>query len=165
MDEKKRLPMYGVGPVYVSAIIILTIVGILLSIFVIPNGRFDFLLIPFATFGALLIFGGICLWVDAVLKTKIDDGIKKNKLVTTGVYSCVRNPIYSAFLFACTGALLIANNLWLLILPPVYWLFLTILMKNTEEKWLKKTFGKEYEEYCKRVNRCIPWFPKRRREK
>ena len=34
--------------------------------------------------------------------------------------------------------LMIYGNLWLLILPVLYWLFLTVLMKCTEEKWLKK---------------------------
>ena len=37
---------------------------------------------------------------------------------------------------------------------------MTILMKATEEKWLRELYGKEYEDYCKRVNRCWPWFPK-----
>ena len=54
--------------------------------------------------------------------------------------------------------LMIYGNLWLLILPVLYWLFLTVLMKCTEEKWLKNLYGMEYEEYCRRVNRCIPWF-------
>ena len=58
--------------------------------------------------------------------------------------------------------LMIYGNLWLLILPVLYWLFLTVLMKCTEEKWLKNLYGVEYEEYCWRVNRCIPWFPKNR---
>ena len=162
MKKNGQLPLFGVGPIYVAVIILLTVAGILLSVYVIPNGSFDFLLIPFSVIGSLLIIGGLYLWVDAVLKSKIDEGIKNNKLVTTGIYACVRNPIYSAFLFACTGALLIANNLWLLILPPVYWLFLTVLMKQTEEKWLKERYGKEYEEYCKKVNRCIPWFAQRK---
>lgn len=60
----------------------------------------------------------------------------------------------------CSGALLLANNLWLLILPVVYWAFLTVLMRHTEETWLAKLHGKEYEDYCRRVNRCIPWPPK-----
>lgn len=42
-----------------------------------------------------------------------------NHLVTTGVYACVRNPIYSAFLIACTGALMIYGNLYLFVLPLV----------------------------------------------
>ena len=32
--------------------------------------------------------------------------------------------------------------------------------KNTEEKWLREKFGKEYIDYCKDVNRVIPWFAK-----
>lgn len=163
MDEKKNhLPMFGVGPIYVAVIIALTVAGILLAAYVLPSGRFDALWIPFICVGVLLIVFGGSLWKSAVLKERIDDGIRENKLVKTGVYAIVRNPIYSAFMLACTGALLIANNLWLLILPPVYWLFLTVLMKNTEEKWLKERYGKEYEEYCKKVNRCIPWFAKRK---
>lgn len=162
MKEKTTLPTYGAGLVYVAVIVALTVAGIVLSVYVIPNGRFAFLWIPFAVVGSLLVVFGAYLWFAAVLKAKIDDGIKQNKLVKTGVYAFVRNPIYSAFLFVCTGALFIANNLWLLILPLVYWAYLTVLMKNTEEKWLLKTFGAEYEEYCEEVNRCIPWIPKKR---
>ena len=112
--------------------------------------------------GAFLIAAGAVLWVQAVFRAKIDDGITNNRLVTDGVYALVRNPIYSAFLSVCTGTLMIYGNLWLLILPVLYWLFLTVLMKCTEEKWLKNLYGVEYEEYCRRVNRCIPWFPKNR---
>lgn len=80
--------------------------------------------------------------------------------VTAGVYSLVRNPIYSAFLFFCTGALFISGNIFFYPLFFFYWLFMVVLMKCTEEKWLKNLYGREYEEYCRRVNRCIPWFPK-----
>jgi len=72
----------------------------------------------------------------AVSRSKVDEGIINNQLVTTGVYAHTGNPIYTAFLSVCTGALHIANNLWLLILPVVFWLFLAVLIKNTEEKWL-----------------------------
>ncbi len=78
-------------------------------------------------------------------------------MITTGVYSIVRNPVYSAFIFIFTGILLFTANYILLILPFVFWAFLTILMKNTEEKWLKNEFGTEYEIYLKEVNRVIPW--------
>lgn len=30
----------------------------------------------------------------------------------------------------------------------------------TIKKWLKNLYGREYEEYCRRVNRCIPWLLK-----
>ena len=39
--------------------------------------------------------------------------------------------------------------------------YMTIFLKNTEEKWLSELYGQEYLDYCKKVNRCIPWFPKK----
>ncbi|MDE5782270.1 MAG: hypothetical protein K2I03_12475 [Lachnospiraceae bacterium] len=63
--------------------------------------------------------------------------------------------------FACTGAVLIANNIILLIVPVICWLYMTLFLIRTEEKWLKELYGQEYVSYCKNVNRCIPWFPKK----
>ena len=39
---------------------------------------------------------------------------------------------------------------------------MTVLMRATEEKWLKNLYGEEYEGYCRQVNRCSPWFRKGR---
>ena len=74
--------------------------------------------------------------IDCIVQ-KMVKTIKDNILLTKGVYAVVRNPIYSAFFFVFTGMLLIEANLWLLILPIVFWLYMTILLKLTEEKCLK----------------------------
>ena len=103
-----------------------------------------------------MILLGIYLWIQSVIVQKINKKVTEKKLITTGVYSIVRNPVYSAFIFIFTGLLLFTANYILLILPFVFWAFLTILMQNTEEKWLKNEFGKEYEIYLKKVNRVIP---------
>lgn len=159
--RQKQLPMYGVGPIYVAVILTLTGLGLGLSASgVTASGRLPGLRVPFAAVGTLLIAAGARLWYSAVFHARIDDHIKSGALATAGVYAWVRNPIYAAFFMACTGALLWAGDLWLLGLPAVYWLFLTVLMKHTEERWLLERFGREYEDYCRRVNRCIPWFPR-----
>lgn len=161
LPRESRLPLYGIGPVYVAVIITVTMAGILLSQFkIIAYLSFPIIRMVLLMIGFLLVAVGAALWFLAVFRAKIDDGITNNHLVTDGVYALVRNPIYSAFLSVCTGTLMIYGNLWLLILPVMHWLFLTVLMKCTEEKWLKNLYGAEYEEYCRRVNRCIPWFPK-----
>ena len=121
------------------------------------NNEISALRIPLIIIGIVFILFGIYLWINAVIVCKLDDNIRSNKLVTTGVYAYVRNPIYSAVLLVFTGAIIIANNLYLLVLPVIYWTFLTILMKNTEEKWLLNLYGDEYINYCKKVNRCIPF--------
>lgn len=161
MSDKKHLPRYGIGPIYTVLVIGLTIAGILLSATEhLDFGKIEALQIPFTAIGIIMIFAGIILWYSAVFGSKLDDCIQSNTLATTGVYAYVRNPIYSGILIGCTGALLIANHLWLLSFPFLFWALLTVMMKCTEEKWLKALYGKEYEEYCRRVNRCIPWFTK-----
>ncbi|MBQ9428882.1 MAG: isoprenylcysteine carboxylmethyltransferase family protein [Clostridia bacterium] len=160
MKEKDHLPLYGIGPVYGAVTVVLTVVGgVCGSMF--PFGKVPQLKIPLLIFGILLILYGVTLWIRAVIVAKLDNGIKENRLVTGGVYAHVRNPIYSAILFACTGALCMAGNLLFLPLFFVFWALMTVMMKKTEEKWLTERFGKEYINYCKRVNRAIPWFAKK----
>ena len=162
MDNKKKMPMYGVGPMYVITIIIITILGICLDQFnLLDSLKFEVLRLPFFIIGVLLIIYGIILWLLAVFNSRIDKNIEANTLVTTGVYSYTRNPIYVAFIFMLTGIVLWFFNLYLLILPIIYYVLLTILMIKTEEVWLLEVFGNEYIEYCKRTNRIIPWFPKK----
>lgn len=156
--EKGHLPILGVGPLYVVTIILMTIISITLSatgiIPVITFANFQWI---FILIGILYFIIGITLWLKAVIIDRLDAHIIKNELVTTGVYAYVRNPVYSAFMFVCTGILLIYGNLVLLVLPIIYWGFMTVLMKLTEEKWLGNLYGKEYVQYRQRVNRCIPW--------
>ena len=156
--EKGHLPILGVGPLYVVTIILMTIISITISatgiIPVITFANFQWI---FILIGILCFIIGITLWLKAVIIDRLDAHIIKNELVTTGVYAYVRNPVYSAFMFVCTGVLLIYGNLVLLVLPIIYWGFMTVLMKLTEEKWLEDLYGKEYVQYRQRVNRCIPW--------
>lgn len=161
MKEKKHLPVIGVGPIIVIPQLLLTAVGIIASrLWCFTFGKVQILKYPFLILGSLMILGGIYLWYSANYREKVFDGIVENRLITTGVYSIVRNPIYSAFFMVCIGAVLIANNLILLLTPVLCWIYMTILLIHTEEKWLRGMYGQEYEAYCKKVNRCIPWFPK-----
>ena len=160
MKKQDHLPVYGVGPIYVYVIAVLTLAAVLLrNLAVFSSGKLDAVHTPLMVFGIILILAGIALWIYAVPISKIDDGIKENRLVTTGAYALVRNPIYSAAMIACTGVILIVSNAWFFVLPFIYWLFMTVLMKATEEKWLRDLYGKQYDDYCKRVNRCWPWIP------
>ena len=156
--KTKHLPILGVGPMYVITIILMTVISIILSTTrMIPIITFTNIRWIFVLSGILCFIIGITLWLKAVIIDRLDAHIIKNELVTTGVYAYVRNPVYSAFMFVCTGVLLIYGNLVLLVLPIIYWGFMTVLMKLTEEKWLEDLYGKEYVQYRQRVNRCIPW--------
>ena len=163
MKNNKHLPIFGVGPFYVITIFIITIIFLTLNYLdLISSGRFIALKIPFIIIGVILIILGIIMWTIAVFKDKIDKSILNNSLCKTGVYSLSRNPIYSAFLIINTGILLFTYNLYLLVLPFVYYFFLTILIIHTEEKWCINEFKNEYLSYMKKVNRIIP-LPRRKK--
>lgn len=115
----------------------------------------------FIALGVLSIVLGVVLWVWAVLFGKILRRVEEGKLVTTGVYAAVRHPVYSAFFLLFTGILLTRANVTLLVVPIVLWIFLTVLMKHTEEKWLLERFGEAYARYAARTNRVFPWFPRK----
>lgn len=158
MNEQDHLPMFGVGPYFMLPILFITITAIILSFYKkIPIYSINSINWPLTIIGIFIIAIGAITWLSATTISRIDKGIKENRLITTGIYGHVRHPIYSACLMLCLGLILISHNLILLILPIIYWIYLTVLMKNTEEQWLLKKYGKEYEEYSKRVNRCIPF--------
>lgn len=159
-ENQEHLPVMGVGPVCIAIMISFTSAGIALVKFnMLTSGDVGggVIAVLFVIAGILCIAGGIILWYAAVFSAKIDITIKSNRLETGGVYAIVRNPIYSAFLFICIGALLFCRNWYVLILPPLFWAYLTVFMKLTEEKWLSERFGEEYKAYSKQVNRFIPW--------
>ena len=161
MKGKSHLTLFGVVPVIIAIQILITAVGIFLSYRgCFDTGKIGLLNIPLKMIGIGLILFGLYLNYSAKRKSKLFEMVAENKLITTGVYSVVRNPVYSAVLLACTGAVCIANNLFLFIIPIICWVYMTIFLKLTEEKWLTDLYGQEYTEYCKNVNRCIPWFPK-----
>ena len=158
-DKKEHLPVIGVGPIIVIPQLVVTTVAIILSeMKILYSVKIKLLNIPFLIMGIALIMFGIWMWYSSNFQTKIDRYIEGNHLATTGVYSIVRNPIYSAFFLFCIGAILIEANIVLLVLPVIYYIYITVFLMKTEEKWLSRLYGNEYETYCKKVNRCIPWF-------
>lgn len=162
MKEKGHLPLLGVGPVIVAGQVLMTAIGVVASCRgYFEAGKMECLNIPLKILGVGFMVFGFFLNDSAKRKSKLFEMVAENKLITTGVYSIVRNPVYSAVLMGCAGAVCMANNLILFLIPVICWVYMTVFLKLTEEKWLSEVYGLEYAAYCERVNRCIPWFPKR----
>ena len=161
MKKNNHLPFFGVGPMIGGVQIAVTLMGIALSCFgYLDFGKIDFLRVPLTVIGAGLMALGVYLFYGAHYKAKLFEKVAENKLVTNGVYRIVRNPVYSGFLSICTGAVCVAANWVLFVIPVILWAFMTVVLKHSEEKWLKALYGDEYVRYCSRTNRCIPWYPK-----
>ncbi len=161
--EGQKLPLFGVGPYIVYGMAIVDAIGIILLGYVFKIGILGspWPLI-FRIVGGLFIVLGITVWFIGALRSNMDECITENKLRTTGIYACVRNPMYSGWWIILTGIVLMWHNIWMLILPIIDWAIMTIVLINTEEKWLADLYGVEYLEYKKIVNRCIPWVPRKR---
>jgi protein-S-isoprenylcysteine O-methyltransferase Ste14 len=155
--NEKHLPIFGIGPYLVLIIGTITITSSIFSFYnIIPVYKIDELNMVILIFGIILIISGIAFWIHAVLISKINQEVENNELVTTGIYAYVRHPIYAAFFYIATGLILISQNIILFILPIIFWVFLTVVMIKTEEKWLINKFGNDYIDYSKKVNRFIP---------
>lgn len=75
-------------------------------------------------------------------------------LVTTGAFAISRNPIYTAFGSILFGIFLIFQNwIFLFIMVAGFWLFNRQVLR--EEDSLKKIYGDEFMEYCKKVRRYL----------
>jgi protein-S-isoprenylcysteine O-methyltransferase Ste14 len=79
-----------------------------------------------------------------------------HQLVTTGVYRRIRNPSYLGLLVSMLGWALAFRSvvgilLATMLIPPL------IARMRSEERLLRSEFGDEYDAYCARTWRLIPW--------
>jgi protein-S-isoprenylcysteine O-methyltransferase Ste14 len=105
--------------------------------------------------GYILLIPGLLLWGSAV--TQLLVGFSKGKLVTTGAYGVVRNPIYSSATFFILPAVALMTLTWVYFIPSVFLYAGVMIFIGVEETKLTKAFGKKYEDYMKRVDRLVPF--------
>ena len=105
--------------------------------------------------GYLLLPLGLILWGAAVIQ--LMTGFSKGKLVTTGAYGVVRNPIYSSVTFFILPAVALITLTWVYFVPSVFLYTGVMIFIGEEEEQLTKAFGKEYEDYMARVDRLVPF--------
>ena len=104
--------------------------------------------------GYLLLLLGLILWGAAVIQ--LMTGFSKGKLVTTGAYGVVRNPIYSSATFFILPAVALMTLTWVYLVAAIFLYVGVIIFIGKEEKQLARAFGKEYEDYIARIDRLVP---------
>ena len=105
--------------------------------------------------GYVLVLPGLILWGTAVIQ--LLTGFPKGKLVTTGAYGVVRNPIYSSVTFFILPAVALITLTWVYFVPAVFLYVGVMIFIGTEEQQLAQAFGKAYEDYLARVDRLVPF--------
>lgn len=78
------------------------------------------------------------------------------RLVITGWYRHVRNPMYLAVMTTIIGQALLFGNVRLLEYGAGVWVFFYLFVLVYEEPTLRAAYGAEYDAFCSQVPRWIP---------
>ena len=112
--------------------------------------------------GIVSLLGGLLLAVSTIrLFSKLGKGTlapwePTRKLVISGPYAYVRNPMITGVFLILLGEALIFSSWVIGIWAAIFIIINMIYFPLSEEPGLRKRFGEEYEEYCKHVPRYIP---------
>lgn len=78
------------------------------------------------------------------------------RLVISGLYRYLRNPMYVAILAAVAGQALLFADRTLLLYAAGLWMMFHIFVVWYEEPLLRSRFGAQYKQYCRAVRRWSP---------
>ena len=113
--------------------------------------------------GAVLVAGGVASVVESFVRFA-RKGLgtpapvaPPTRLVVSGQYRYVRNPMYVAVLAAVLGQALLFGSPRLLAYAAVLWIAFTVFVMAYEEPTLARTFGESYRAYRGGVRR---WWPR-----
>ena len=82
---------------------------------------------------------------------------KDHQLITRGLYSKLRHPMYTGGMLMMVGTFLGFRGLITTISFMVFYMVLIIKRMDREEQMLISAFGEKYSDYMKRIKRIIPF--------
>ncbi|UCF71178.1 MAG: isoprenylcysteine carboxylmethyltransferase family protein [candidate division WOR-3 bacterium] len=134
---------------------VLIVVGIIGAIY--TPYRLPFF--PFSNIAGVIVFvAAISIHIrgHAIHKQADQKSDKIEKLITGGMFSTVRHPMYSSLMLMIIG-MTIASGVTIMIIPAMILSYLTVMTAFREEEFLIDRFGDQYKAYMKKVPfRFIP---------
>jgi protein-S-isoprenylcysteine O-methyltransferase Ste14 len=159
MPDKAAIRREGWRP-YVMFLLLLALIVLLARN---PNWRPKLILpLPFWLRWAGVALGlaslGLWTWTHVALGTLWSVPLQlrtQHRLVTTGPYSRIRHPMYTAILAWATSLGLVIVN-WVPILYVASVVVIFVARVPHEEQMMLERFGDEYRDYMKRTGRFFP---------
>lgn len=117
--------------------------------------------------GAVLAAAGLAVLLDSFARFALRGlgtpapVLPPRRLVVSGFYRWVRNPMYVAVLSAIAGQGLFLGEVRVVWYAALVWLAFHLFVLGYEEPRLRRTFGAEYEAFLANVPRWIPRPPRR----
>ena len=105
--------------------------------------------------GVFFIFSAVIQFIRRKTTVNPTKPHKTTSLVITGTFKFTRNPMYLGMLLIIISFALYKSSIISLILIPLFIFYINKFQIEPEELEMRKKFGKEYEDYCKKVDRWI----------
>ncbi len=163
MPDKQAIKHEGVG-MFIARVVMFFVLMAVLVLYVINHPwmeALDFYLPPWLRWlGFVIGLSSIALiiWVELELGRQFSPQLQlrsEHQLITSGPYSRVRHPMYTAFYgFGLSLALMSAN--WFFVAFFILSLVGLCLRVPKEEKMMLDQFGDEYRAYMERTGRFVP---------
>ena len=151
-----KMSRWGIGPLFAGLSLIYFLVMAVASRTFYLFFNLDILSNPlFRVAGVILIIVGIPFLILALFSAH--RAYNAGRLVTGGVFSLCRNPIYASWVVFIVPGLVLFQNSWLVLTSPIFMYIILINLVQIEEKYLEKMFGDPYLVYKKRVPCILPY--------
>lgn len=156
MTDKADTAQVRIRPPIALALAIATSLG-LDSIWPLPFLPAGF---PRAWAGGVVIAAALALFIWAVVTmtragSNVPTSMPTLKIVDSGPYGLVRNPIYQAMTWLMLGLALGLDTAWLIVAMIVFAVLIHYQVVVHEEAYLESKFGEEYRAYRSRVRRWL----------
>jgi protein-S-isoprenylcysteine O-methyltransferase Ste14 len=99
---------------------------------------------------------GATIGLAYIIRGGRDKKVYAEELVTTGIFSHCRNPLYVGNILMLLGVGILANSMIYVFVAMPLFLFIYQAIVLAEENFLRGKFGSSFDEYCRRVNRSFP---------
>ncbi len=107
---------------------------------------------------SVAIAAATLIWAQVSFRAKrtpLEPWKATRAIVDSGPFAYSRNPVYLAFALTQVGIGLWADRLWIVALVALPVLATATVVVPREERYLRRKFGAEYEDYCARVRRWL----------
>jgi len=151
----KKRSIFGIGIYWAIVSIIYSIIVVFVNIVFFERLIIrDVPMLLLDTFGIGLLAFGLIMMIVSIITFRI--AFKNNKLITKGIYSIVRHPLYSSIILLIVPGIVILTKLILGLTVPVFMLIAYKFMIYKEEHELFLEFGNDYIVYRNQTNALIP---------
>lgn len=110
--------------------------------------------------GTIFLIGWLALWIGALpmfraARTPVSPREPVTALMTSGIYSRTRNPLYLGLTLFYLGVSAFMQSGWMLIFLIPVMLIIRYSVIVAEERYLERRFGKQYLGYKEKVRRWL----------